>query len=197
MDILLGRELISASQIIKQADVLMFLHLLWEAFPANVHEANFRYYEPRCAHGSSLSPAIHAAFAARLGNIDIAERYFRQALGIDLDDTQGRVAGGVHVGALGGLWQAVVFGFAGVSTGPNGVRLKPHLPGQWKSLRFPLHWRGRILRIELQSDPAGCTVYLEKGHRLKVTIGEESRTIERHQRWEVTQGRAPREEGAL
>jgi kojibiose phosphorylase len=197
IDVLLGRERTSGSQIIKQADVLMFLHLLWETFSTDVHEANFRYYEPRCAHGSSLSPPIHAALAARLGDLDIAERYFRQAVGIDLDDTQGRAAGGIHIGALGGIWQAVVFGFAGVSIGPNGVRVAPHLPSQWKSLRFPLQWRGRLLRFDFQGDPARCAVFLEKGQSLRVSIGEESRTIERHQRWEVTLGRAPREEGAL
>jgi len=29
---------------------------------------NFRYYEPRTAHGSSLSPALYALVAARLGS---------------------------------------------------------------------------------------------------------------------------------
>ena len=34
----------------------------------------------------------------------------------------GNAAGGVHMAALGGLWQAVVFGFAGVSLSAEGPR---------------------------------------------------------------------------
>ena len=67
MDVLLGRERIQRSKIIKQPDVVMLVHLLWERMPPEVRKANFEYYEPRCGHGSSLSPAIHALVAARLG----------------------------------------------------------------------------------------------------------------------------------
>ena len=114
MDVLLGRERIQRSKIIKQPDVVMLIHLLWERMPPEVRKANFEYYEPRCGHGSSLSPAIHALVAARLGDTALAERYFRQAAEIDLADNMGNAAGGVHAGALGGLWQAAVFGFAGL-----------------------------------------------------------------------------------
>ena len=44
------------------------------------------------------------AVAARLGDTALAERYFRQAAEIDLEDSIGNVAGGVHAGALGGLY---------------------------------------------------------------------------------------------
>ena len=196
IDVLMGQDRTAKSQVIKQADVLMFMHLLWESFAADVREANFRYYEPKCAHGSSLSPAIHAAFAARLGDIDMADRYFRQAVGIDLDDTQGRVAGGIHIGALGALWQAVVFGFAGVSMAPTGVRVSPHLPKAWRSIRFPVLWRGRLLRFDFRSDPATCAVYVEQGRPVTVSIGEQSRVMKRNERWEVALGRTSREKEA-
>ena len=114
MDVLLGRERIQRSKIIKQPDVVMLVHLLWDRMPPEVRKANFEYYEPRCGHGSSLSPAIHALVAARLGETALAERYFRQAAEIDLADNMGNAAGGVHAAALGGLWQAAVFGFAGL-----------------------------------------------------------------------------------
>ena len=68
-------------------DVVMLIWLLWERLPPDVRRVNFEYYEPRCGHGSSLSPAIHALVAARLGEIALAERYFRQAAEIDLADS--------------------------------------------------------------------------------------------------------------
>src|SRR5262249_60241588 len=104
MDVLLGRERTQRSQVIKQADVVMLLALLWDRFDPALRLANFRYYEPRCGHGSSLSPAIHAMVAARLGDVELAWRYFHQAAAIDLDDTMGNAAAGVHIATLGGLW---------------------------------------------------------------------------------------------
>ncbi|MCC2652666.1 MAG: beta-phosphoglucomutase family hydrolase, partial [Microvirga sp.] len=143
MDMLLGRERIQGSQIIKQADVLMLIHLLWDRLPPEVREANFRYYEPRCGHGSSLSPAIHALLAARLGDVASAERYFRQASEVDLANNMGNAAGGVHMAALGGLWQAAVFGFAGLCLAGGRLEHKPNLPPQWRELSMRLTWRGR------------------------------------------------------
>ena len=67
MDVVLGRERTRSSQVIKQADVVALLGLLPEEFVGETGATNFRYYEPRCGHGSSLSRAMHALVAARLG----------------------------------------------------------------------------------------------------------------------------------
>ena len=56
LDMSLGPERVRRSKAIKQADVVALSALLWEKWPVEVHEVNFRYYEPRTAHGSSLSP---------------------------------------------------------------------------------------------------------------------------------------------
>ncbi len=150
MDVLLGPERIRGSKVIKQADVVMLLYLLWDRFPSKVRESNFRYYEPRTGHGSSLSPPIHAAMAARLGDAELAERYFQETSEIDLENRLGNAAGGVHAAALGGLWQAVVFGFAGASLAETGPQLNPRLPKAWKRLQLNLQWRGRSFPIDLQ-----------------------------------------------
>ncbi len=149
MDVLLGRERIQRSKIIKQADVVMLVHLLWDRLPADVRKANFDYYEPRCGHGSSLSPAIHALVAARLGKIALAERYFRQAAEIDLADNMGNAAGGVHAATLGGLWQAAVFGFAGLRLAEEKPEHRPNLPPSWRSLSMRFQWRGRWHELTL------------------------------------------------
>jgi kojibiose phosphorylase len=107
IDVCLGAERVGGSKVIKQADVVALSALLWDKWPVSVHEADFGYYEPRTAHGSSLSPALHALVAARLGDAALAQAYFRQAAEIDLANNMGNAAGGVHMGALGGLWQAV------------------------------------------------------------------------------------------
>jgi len=154
MPVLLGHERIARSQILKQPDVVMLLYLLWDRFPPAVREANFRFYDARTDHGSSLSPPVHAAVAARLGDVVLAERYFRQTMAIDFDDDMGNAAAGVHVGALGGLWQAAVFGFAGLEAGARGPVLRPHLPPRWKRLSFAVQWRGE--RHELTATPTAA-----------------------------------------
>jgi kojibiose phosphorylase len=137
----------------KQPDVVMLLYLLWDRFSPEVREANFRYYEPRTGHGSSLSPSVSALVAARLGDLKLAQRLFRQAAEIDLGNNMGNAAGGVHAAAIGGLWQAAIFGFAGLHPRPTGPAFDPHLPHTWQSLRFPLCWRGRQLRVTESSRP--------------------------------------------
>jgi trehalose/maltose hydrolase-like predicted phosphorylase len=150
MDMLLGAGRVQQSRIIKQADVVMLIYLLWDRFSPEVRAANFRYYEPRTDHGSSLSPAIHAAVAARLGDTETALRYFRQAAGIDFADNMGNAAGGVHAAALGGLWQAVVFGFAGMRPLSEGLAFLPHGPADWPELRFSVLWRGTRLAVRVR-----------------------------------------------
>lgn len=148
MDLILG-ERIRKTQVIKQADVLMLHFLFWDRFPAEVRRANFHYYEPRTGHGSSLSPGAHALVAARLGELDLARRYFRFAAGIDLDNRMGNASEGLHAGALGSLWQVVVFGFAGLRVVEDGLAWEPQLPADWEGLEFPFAYRGQRLRIAM------------------------------------------------
>ncbi len=171
IDACLGPERTRRSKAIKQADVVALSALLWDEWPFAVHEVNFRYYEPRTAHGSSLSPAFHALVAARLGNQALAQTYFRQAAEIDLVN-MGNAAGGVHMGALGGLWQAAVFGAAGLRAREDGIAVDPHLLPGWDEMAFPVQWRGRSIRLRLVAEPRSIEVEVESGDELTVAVPE-------------------------
>lgn len=186
MDVVLGRDRIARSQVVKQADVVALLALLPEAFPAQSGADNFHYYEPRCGHGSSLSRGLHAVVAARLGEADLALAFFRQTAAADLGDTHVALAGGVHIAAQGGLWMTAVFGFAGVRLDSEGVSIDPHLPADWDSLGFPLQWRGRQLRIAITQADRQLVVSLEAGPALVVRINGQAHAIGEHGRIEVT-----------
>jgi trehalose/maltose hydrolase-like predicted phosphorylase len=170
MDVVLGRERTRKSQVIKQADVVALLALLPEEFPGSAGAKNFHYYEPRCSHGSSLSPAMHGLAAARLGLSGMALRFFRQSAAIDLSDTHAAIAGGIHIGALGANWMLAVFGFAGVSLRSDGVALDPKLPPDWRSLAFAIQWRGRSLKIRIDQEKRDLEARLEEGGPMTLAI---------------------------
>jgi trehalose/maltose hydrolase-like predicted phosphorylase len=148
MDVLLGWERLGKLKLVKQADVVMLLALLGERFPRAVQQANFAYYEPLTVHDSSLSPPVHALLAARLGDLDTAERFLDQAARLDLDFERGvTAAGGVHIATLGGVWQALVLGFGGMTVAGEEPSFTPHVPASWGSLRFRIAWRGTPLEV--------------------------------------------------
>jgi trehalose/maltose hydrolase-like predicted phosphorylase len=173
MDTILGHEQIRKTNVVKQADVVLATFLLWDEISPEVRTANFRYYEPRTGHGSSLSPSIHALIAAQIGYMECAESYLKQAAEIDLGNNMGNAAGGVHAAALGGLWQAVVFGFAGFRTHLDGVSLAPKVLSHWRRFSFPLQWRGRKLRVCIEPDSVHVSTAGDKPFRLRLEGGSE------------------------
>lgn len=179
MDVVLGRERTQRSQVIKQADVVALLALLPETFDPGSRRANFDYYEQRCDHGSSLSRVMHAQVAARLGETDLALRYCREAASIDLADTPWHSAGGVHIATLGGLWQAVIFGFAGVSLEEDAIVLDPRLPPSWQGLAFPIRWRGRRIAVRMEQSGRIVHASLLSGERMRLRIGEHAHDLDR------------------
>jgi trehalose/maltose hydrolase-like predicted phosphorylase len=188
MDVVLGRERTQGSQVIKQADIVALLGLLPAEFVGETGAANFRYYEPRCSHGSSLSSAMHAFVAARLGYSETAMRYFRQTAAIDLADTHVAIDGGIHIAALGGVWLTAVFGFAGLSLLDDGVAIDPQLPAAWSSLGFGFQWRGRRLKITIDQDKECLEATLEEGEPMTLAVGGKSRELHRDQVLRVSVG---------
>jgi trehalose/maltose hydrolase-like predicted phosphorylase len=170
MDVVLGRERTRRSKVIKQADVVALLGLVPEEFLGDSGRANFHYYEPRCGHGSSLSGAMHALVAARLGESELGLRYFQHAVAIDLADNHRTIAGGLHMAALGGTWLTAVFGFAGLSSRSDGVAFDPKLPASWRTLKFEVQWHGRRLKIGIDGTKQTFQGILEAGEPMAVYV---------------------------
>lgn len=154
MQHILGIEGVAETQVIKQPDVLMLAQMLPEVLNGPDLAANYAYYSPRTDHtyGSSLGPPIQALMAARMGQPDEAYEHFIRGCRADIADVRGNAGDGIHAANAGALWQAVVFGFAGVAFDGERVTTDPQLPAHWRRLAFSLRHRGKRVDIELRGD---------------------------------------------
>jgi alpha,alpha-trehalose phosphorylase len=62
-------------QVIKQADVVLAMFLLGNAFPPEAKKRNFEFYDPLTTGDSSLSSCVEAIIAAQVGDTEKAIRY--------------------------------------------------------------------------------------------------------------------------
>lgn len=134
---------------LKQADVVSLFHLFDQRWSQETLQKNLSYYLPLTTHDSSLSYVIHSILFARLQDADQAYDFFRQACEIDL--RLGGAAEGIHIANAGGLWQAIVFGFAGLQNPmwSEELTLTPCLPSHWQRVVFHLQHQGKCYQIEL------------------------------------------------
>jgi len=152
-----GIEGVTKTQNIKQPDVLMLAYLLPELFTPDQLQANYQFYDPRTDHelGSSLGPAISAVIASRVGDQSMAMQHFQRAAQADLCNVRGNAQDGFHAASAGGLWQAVVFGFAGLKIDDDGWRTEPNLPQGWTKVTFNFYWRGQRQEVVVTPTQVG------------------------------------------
>ena len=136
-------------QVIKQADLVLAMHLRGDAFTAEQKARNFTYYEPLTVRDSSLSAATQAVLAAEVGQLELAYDYLGEAAFMDLHDLEHNVKDGLHMASLAGAWTALVAGFGGLRTQGSTLLFAPQLPAGIGRLAFHVTFRGRRLRVEV------------------------------------------------
>ena len=108
---------------------------------------NFDYYDPITTGDSSLSACVQSIVAAQVGHHELAFDYFEQSLYLDLANTHGNTDDGVHIANVGGVWAALVHGFAGVRDTGDAPALAPAPPGcVGTAMRFRLLRHGSVDR---------------------------------------------------
>ena len=137
-------------QVIKQADVILALFLLGEAFPIEAKKRNFEFYDPLTTGNSSLSSCVEAIIAAQVGDIDKTLRYGIAALLMDLADVGGNVRDGCHIASMGGTWMMLVYGFGGMRDDDGTLSFWPRrAPEDNAILRFTVTYRDKLLEVEI------------------------------------------------
>jgi trehalose/maltose hydrolase-like predicted phosphorylase len=129
---------------IKQADVNLLAYPLQIISERAQVEKDLRYYEQRMSpQGPAMGNSVLATLYSRLGNPERAYELFIKTykpnevapFGV-LAETAGGTNPYFATGA-GGMLQAVIFGFGGLTINDNGIIQEPkNLPKKWKSLQI-------------------------------------------------------------
>src|SRR5438094_9036962 len=112
-------------QVVKQADLVLAMHLRGDAFTAEEKARNFAHYEAITVRDSSLSARTHAIIAAEVGHLQLAHDYLGEAALMDIADLEHNVRDGVHMGSLAGAWLAAVHGLGGMRHHGDWAGLRP------------------------------------------------------------------------
>ncbi len=169
-------------QVVKQADLVLALFVCGDSFSAEEKTRDFDYYESLTVRDSSLSACVQAVVAAEVGCMDLAYDYFAEAALMDLDDLERNTRDGIHIASVAGTWLAAVAGFGGMRDHGGKLSFSPRLPAALTRLKFRLMFRGRSLRVEVDSEHARYSLVdgksLELRHHGERAIVEPDQTLE-------------------
>lgn len=167
------RDEVVNMQVLKQADVVMLLNLFPHMIKENLVRKNVLFYEARTIHDSSLSYCAHAQACAAIGSMDLAEDFFEKSLIIDLDDNPYDSTDGVHSASLGGVWNCLIFGFAGVRYEGETLYIHPHLPEKWNSMEFPLVIAGQPIFFHITNQKVRLSSQVALTQPIRVMIADQ------------------------
>jgi len=177
-------------QVIKQADVVLAMFLLGDAFSLEAKKRNFEFYDPLTTGDSSLSSAVEAIVAAQIGDVDKAISYGMAALLMDLADVGGNVKDGCHIASMGGAWMMLTYGLGGMRDNDGTLSFWPRrAPEDNAILRFPVTYRGQMLDVEISAQQVQytlregeCLLIRHETEEVRLTR-ERSRAVRPISRW--------------
>ena len=160
------------SKCLKQSDVIALMGVFTGAFTKEQMAASYDYYKPFTIHDSSNSICHGQIVAACLGRAEEAYGAWKKSIDIDFG-ARPRSSDGVHFANVGGMWQEVVFGFAGLASALNAdvLTFNPCLPAEIGEISFKLMWKGSRFEarltpgeLELSNLSGGGTRFAVKGN---------------------------------
>ncbi len=129
-------------QTLKQADIVALFYTLGFLFDNKTIEKNWKYYEERCLHDSSLSLSMHTITANYAEDKSFAYDFFKKSSAIDLGTDMDSCNNGIHAASIGGMLQAVIVGFGGIKNQNGKFIISPNLPKAWNSIKFNFYLEG-------------------------------------------------------
>ncbi|KJK44199.1 glycosyl hydrolase [Lentzea aerocolonigenes] len=162
-------------QVIKQADLVLAMHVRGDVFTPEEKARNFAYYEARTVRDSSLSAGTQAVLAAEVGHPGLAFDYLLEAAYTDLHDLHDNVNNGLHMASLAGAWMALVAGFGGMRDHGGELTFAPRVPETLTRFSFRMAFQGTRIAIDVCETEATYrivdgTEFSTKHHGEPITI---------------------------
>ncbi|WP_296611918.1 glycosyl hydrolase family 65 protein [Sphingomonas sp.] len=152
----------------KQADAVLALALMPEAFDPAMRRRMLDTYEATTVHDSTLSASAFATAAAHAGDGARAAHYWRVATLTDLNDLFGNADHGLHMAALAGSWTTLAMGFAGMRVEGDTLCFDPvEIPGL-SDYRFTVTFRGAQVDVAVSGRAASVSVRGDRAVAIRV-----------------------------
>lgn len=152
----------------KQADAVLALALMPDAFDPAMRRRMLDTYEATTVHDSTLSASAFATAAARAGDGVRAAHYWRVAALTDLNDLFGNADHGLHMAALAGSWTTLAMGFAGMCVDGDTLCFDPvEIPGL-PDYRFTVAFRGAQVDVAVSGRTASVSVRGDRAVAIRV-----------------------------
>ncbi|WP_330274423.1 family 65 glycosyl hydrolase [Lentzea sp. NBC_00516] len=136
-------------QVVKQADLVLAMHVRGDVFTDDEKARNFAYYEARTVRDSSLSAGTQAVLAAEVGHLGLAFDYLVEAAFTDLHDLHSNVTNGLHMASLAGAWTALVAGFGGMRDHGGELTFAPRMPAELTRFSFRMSFQGTRISVDV------------------------------------------------
>lgn len=158
----------------KQADAVLAVATLPHRFAPDMRKRMLDVYEALTVHDSTLSASSFAAAAALAGETDRAAHYWTDTVLTDLLNLHANTAHGLHMAALGGGWNALAFGFAGLSTLDGSLAFSPRTHPVAGDYELGVQFHGRAVTLKVANGKAS---YAVDGEPLALTHWGETVTV--------------------
>lgn len=183
----IGTMDMSKTQFIKQCDVLMLLFVLSSSFKSEYVKANYDYYLMKTAHKSSLSASTTAAVACWAGDLYRAYHLFNVSLRADISNLYGNTNEGAHAASLGGTYQALILGFAGVRCSQEGLFVNPRMPRTWEKLIFNFCWKDCLIEFEISNSMVQFKIKSKRKKELMISVFDVPHMVTTNKAYAFTQ----------
>ncbi len=111
--------------------------------PESFFKKNYRYYESRTSHGSSLSKIVHGVISSHLGDETVTRKFLEESLSADISERIRKdTSDGIHCGLMAGTIDFIIRRYGGVNYHKPIIEIDPDLPADWNGLSFKLIHRG-------------------------------------------------------
>ena len=152
----------------KQADAVLALALMPDAFDPSMRRRMLETYEATTVHDSTLSASAFATAAAHAGDGARAAHYWRVAALTDLADLFGNADHGLHMAALAGSWSTLAMGFAGMRVEGDTLCFDPVAILGFHDYLFTVAFHGATIDVAVSGRVASVSV--RDGRRVAIRL---------------------------